>query len=156
MTTYTFRIGQLHTDPQQGASLALHTPDDSAELRVRLCAGDSQLIALALAGLPTPATRLAQLVARLAEQLGARPSHVTLERTRGSLIEAGLVLATALETVVVPVTFGDAIVLAHVNRLPLQGDASLCRLLRVRPVEQEGPAAPPPAFAAFFEALGSE
>lgn len=156
MTSYTLHLDRLLTDPQQGTTLILHTLETAAELRVRVCSADAELIALALAGLSTPATRLAQLVRRLAEQLDARPSHLLLQRTTGSLIEASLVLQAGLERVSIPVTFGDAVVLARVNGLQIQGDVSLTPLLRLPSLERDEPPSPPPAFAAFFDALGAE
>jgi hypothetical protein len=156
MTSYSFHLDRLLADPQQGTALILQTIETSAELRVRVGSADAEQIALALAGLSTPAARLAQLVRRLAEQLDARPAHLLLQRTTGSLIEASLVLQAGLEQVSIPVTFGDAVVLARVNGLPLQGDISLSAMLRVTPPEREEPAAPPPAFATFFDALGAE
>lgn len=156
MTTYTFQIDRLLAHQQHGNTLLLHTVETSAELRVRLCAADAELAALALAGLSTPATRLAQLAQRLADRLDARPSHLLLQRTSGSLIEASLVLIAGLEPVTVPVTFGDAVVLARVNGWPLLGDASLLALLRLAPTEHDEPLAPPSAFAAFFDTLDSQ
>lgn len=120
---------------------------------MRVGPADAQLIALALAGLPTPATRLAQLVLHLVEQLDARPTHLLLQRNTGSVIEASLGLASGLEAVSGTLTFGDAIVVALVNQLPLCGDRSLSSLVRLPPAEHEPLAVPPAAFAAFFDAL---
>ncbi|GAB4208806.1 MAG: hypothetical protein OHK0022_38870 [Roseiflexaceae bacterium] len=158
MFAYRFTIGALQSDNQSWARLCLPTADSRHELRVRLCPTDAQLLATALAGLATPASRLARLIQRLAERLDAQPQAVLLQRKSDNVIEAALLLGTGVEAVELPVTFGDAILLARVNQLPIQGDASLAPL--VKPVlgaepEQEDVELPA-VFSAFLDTLGAE
>lgn len=153
MLAYQFLPGSLSADAQSWALLTLPTSDGAAVLRVRLCPTDAQALATALAGLSTGATRLAQLVRRVAERLDATPRHILLQRNAGNVIEASLVLAAGLEAVDVPLTFGDAVLLAHSARLPIRGDASLAPLVRPLAPAEADDVAMPPAFAAFFATL---
>lgn len=153
MNMFALEIGSLQADLQLGTTLTLPTADGQAELHVRVCPTDAQLLAMVLAGVATPATRLAQLVRRLATQLDAAPTHLLLERNERNVVEASLVLVKGLETVAVPVTFGDAIVLARVQGLPLAGDGSLAPLMRRRQAHAEVEPQLPAAFAAFFDEL---
>lgn len=153
MLRYHFRPGSLQTDQHGVATLVLPS-DDGDELCVRLCPTDAQMLATALVGVATPALRMAQLVARLAGQLDARPSQLRLSRGTGNLITATLVLARELDLVELPVTFGDGVLLALADKLPIAGDASLAPLVRTR--SQTEQLAPPAPFAAFLRALSEE
>lgn len=158
MSVYRFTIGALQSDHQSWARLCLPTADNRYELRVRLCPTDAQLLAATLAGLATPAGRMARLVQRLAERLDAYPQAVLLQRKSDNVIEAALVLGAGMEAIEVPVTFGDAILLAQVNQLPIQGDASLAPLVkRLSAAEPEQEDVKLPAvFSAFLDSLGGD
>ncbi len=158
MAVYRFTIGALQSDNQSWARLCLPTTDNRHELRVRLCPTDAQLLAATLAGLTTPASRMARLVQRLAERLDAQPHAVLLQRKSDNVIEAALVLVVGMEAVEIPVTFGDAILLARINQLPIHGDASLAALVKSSPgtePEQEDVELPA-VFSAFLDTLGDE
>lgn len=156
MTSYHFRVGGLSGGAAGLPAITLPTVDGACALQVRLCVTDAQLLAAACAGLATPATRLAALACRVADQLDAQPSHVLLHRNDGSMIAASLVLSRLGDAIAVPLTFGDAIVVALARQLPIHGDESLAPL--VRPT---APAAPdndaevvlPPSIAAFLHSL---
>ncbi|HEU4324709.1 MAG TPA: bifunctional nuclease domain-containing protein [Roseiflexaceae bacterium] len=157
MSAYRFTIGALQSDNQSWARLCLPTTDGRHELRVRLCPTDAQLLATTLAGLATPAGRMARLVQRLAERLDAQPQAVLLQRKSDNVIEAALVLGVGMETVEVSLTFGDAILLARVNQLPIHGDASLAPLVKSTPsAEPDEDVELPAVFSAFLDTLGAE
>lgn len=153
MLAYQFLPGTLSADAQSWGMLTLPTTDRSAILRVRLCPTDAQTLASALAGLSTGASRLAQLVCRIAQRLDATPHYLLLRRNSGNVIEASLVLEAGMEAVEVPLTFGDAMLIAHTARLPVRGDASLSPLVKPVARDEELDPALPPAFATFFQTL---
>jgi hypothetical protein len=120
------------------------------------------MLAAACAGVVTPATRLAALACSVAEQLETQASHILLQRNDSRMITASLILVSSGETLAVPLTFSDAIVVALARQLPLHGDESLAPLLsQAHPSPQVSPSedaeiALPPMITAFLHSLDND
>lgn len=138
MQSFEFSFIGLAAEPQGNARVHLRDDLTDRNLYVQIGLIDAQALAAELAGLQTTRSRLVTTVGRVAHSLNAQITQIFLEQSTGNVVEAQIILATDLDQISVPVSFGDSIALARALHLPIVGDASLTPLMQTA-------AAPEPA-----------
>lgn len=153
MTSYQFTIAGLEPSPYGFAVLVLERKPLTHTLRIRLGAVDAQPLASELAGIQTVRSRMAVTVRHLVERLDGRLAHIWLHRGTGNLIEAEVVVQTALEPIAIPLISGDAFALAVAHKLPILGDATLDSLMQPVAASEEDEIVLPAGVETFLSSL---
>lgn len=153
MSNMQFSLAGLEPSQYGFAVLVLNRTPLTHTLRVRLGALDAQPLASELAGVPTVRSRMGVVLGQMVERLDGHLAHVFLQCTEGNMIEASVVVETALEQISVPMTCGDAFALAVAHRLPIFGDLSLGSLLKPIAHEHADEVVLPSGIDAFLSSL---